>query len=157
FSKDHSIYVHRAALAGAMPKTTVHRADGTLVGALPSVAEEPSFVPRTELVKVGDGPGFHASLVRPHGFDPKKKYPVIVDVYGGPGHNNVRAAMNTRLLDQWLADRGFIVVSLDGRGTPGRGRDWERAVYKKFGSVPLDDQVAGLQALGKKYPELDLE
>jgi dipeptidyl-peptidase-4 len=156
FSKDHSVYVHRAALAGAMPKTTVNRADGTLVGELPSVAENPSFVPKTEMLKIGDGPGFHASVVRPHGFDPKKKYPVIVDVYGGPGHNNVRAAMNTRLLDQWLADQGFIVVSIDGRGTPGRGRDWERAIYKKFGSIPLDDQVAGLQALGKKYPEMDL-
>src|SRR5262249_28796311 len=58
FSKDHSVYVHRAALAGAMPKTTVNRADGTLVGELPSVAENPSFVPKTEMLKVGDGPGF---------------------------------------------------------------------------------------------------
>jgi dipeptidyl-peptidase-4 len=156
FAKDHATYVHRAVLAGAMPRSTVHRADGSLIAELPSVAENPSFVPKSELLQVGDGTTFHASIVRPHGFDPKKKYPVIVDVYGGPGHNQVRAAMNTRLLDQWLADRGFIVVSIDGRGTPGRGRDWERAIYKNFGSVPLEDQVAGLQALGKKYPELDL-
>ncbi len=102
------------------------------------------------------GRGFYAAVIRPHGFDPKKKYPVIVDVYGGPGHNHVVAAMRNWLIDQWLADQGFIVVAIDNRGTPGRGRDWERALYKKFGSVPLDDQVAGLQALGKKYPELDL-
>ena len=44
--------------------------------------------------------------------------------------------MATRLIDQWLADQGFIVVSLDNRGTPGRGRDWEKAVREKFGSVP---------------------
>jgi dipeptidyl-peptidase-4 len=65
--------------------------------------------------------------------------------------------MRSWLLPQWLADQGFIVVSLDGRGTPNRGRDWERAVYQKFGSVPLEDQVAGLQALAKKFPEMDLD
>ena len=65
--------------------------------------------------------------------------------------------MGTRLIDQWLADQGFVVVAVDNRGTPGRGRDWEKAVYKKFGSVPLDDQVAGLKALGKKFPEMDLD
>lgn len=157
FSKDHSVFVHRAALAGAMPSITVHRADGTPIGELPSVAENPTFTPRSELVKVGDGPGFHAAVVRPHGFDPKKRYPVIVDVYGGPGHNHVLSPMHSRLMAQWLADQGFIVVAIDGRGTPGRGRDWERAISRKFGSVPLEDQVAGLQALGKKYPEMDLE
>lgn len=156
FAKDHSVYVHRAALASAMPKSTVHRADGTAIGELPSVAENPPFTPKVEMLKIGAGPGFHASIVRPHGFDPKKKYPVIVDVYGGPGHNHVLMPMNSRLLAQWLADQGFIVVAIDGRGTPGRGRDWERALYKKFGSVPLEDQVAGLQALGQKYPEMDL-
>lgn len=61
------------------------------------------------------------------------------------------------LLDQWLADQGFIVVSLDGRGTPGRGSDWERAIDGRFGSVPLEDQIAGLKALGRRHPEMDLE
>lgn len=157
FSKDHKIYVLTSMTPGAMPKTTVHKADGTLLGELPSVAENPPFVPKLEMVQVKKGQTFYASVVRPHDFDPKKRYPVILDVYGGPGHNHVLASMNTRLLAQWLADQGFIVVSLDGRGTPGRGRKWERAISKHFGSVPLDDQVAGLQALGKQYPEMDLE
>ncbi len=61
------------------------------------------------------------------------------------------------LLPQWIADQGFIVASIDGRGTPGRGHDWERAIAKRFGSAPLADQVAGLKALGKRYPELDLD
>ena len=65
--------------------------------------------------------------------------------------------MRNWLLDQWLADQGFIVVAMDGRGTPGRSRDWERAISKHFGSVPLDDQVAGLRALGKRFPEMDLD
>ena len=48
-------------------------------------------------------------------------------------------------------------MAIDNRGTPGRGRDWERAIYQKFGTVPLEDQVAGLNLLGEKHPEMDLE
>ena len=66
-------------------------------------------------------------------------------------------AMGAWLLNQWLADQGFIVVTIDGRGTPGRGRDWERAIAGRFGTVPLEDQMAGLKALGERFPELDLE
>jgi dipeptidyl-peptidase-4 len=157
FSRNHAIYVHTAALANEMPRTTVHKADGTLIGELESVAEKPPFVPRDEILKVGPAGGFYAAVTRPRNFDEKKRYPVIVDVYGGPHHQKVLAAQNTRLLDQWIADQGFIVVSIDGRGTPGRGRDWERAIYLKFGSVPLEDQVAGLKALAKKVPQMDLE
>jgi dipeptidyl-peptidase-4 len=82
---------------------------------------------------------------------------VIVDVYGGPLHQQVVRNMGGYLLDQWLADQGFIVISLDGRGTPRRGRDWERTIRGSFGSVPLADQAAGLEALGAKYPEMDLQ
>jgi dipeptidyl-peptidase-4 len=157
FAKNHSIYVHTAALADAMPRTTAHKADGTLIGTLESVAETPPFTPKYEILKVGEGKGFYASIVRPRDFDEKKRYPVLVDVYGGPGHQKVIAAQNSRLLYQWIADQGFLVVAVDGRGTPGRGRDWERALYLKFGSVPLEDQVAGVKALAAKVPQMDLE
>jgi dipeptidyl-peptidase-4 len=156
FGRDHSVYVVLSSLAHAMPRAIVCRADGTPAGELPSVAEEPPFVPCDELLRVGEGPGFYASVVRPHGFEPGKRYPVILHVYGGPTAQQVTTSMGSRLIDQWLADQGFIVVSLDNRGTPHRGHDWEHAVYKHFGSVPLDDQVAGLEALGKRFPEMDL-
>jgi dipeptidyl-peptidase-4 len=156
FSRDHSVYVVTSALPDAMPRSVVRRADGTAAGELPSVAEDPPFVPRADMLKVGDGPGFYAWVVRPCNFDRTRRYPVILHVYGGPTAQMVTASMGTRLLDQWLADQGFIVAALDNRGTPHRGRDWERAVYKHFGSVPLDDQVAGLRALGERFPEMDL-
>jgi len=158
FSKDHKVYVHTARLQQVMPRTTVHRFDEeqTMLGELPSVAEEPGFEPNVEMLEVGDK-SFHAALMRPKHFDPKKRYPVIVDVYGGPHHLHVLAAKNRWLLDQWYADQGFVVVSIDGRGTPGRGRDWERAIYKKFGSVPLDDQVSALTSLGEQFPFLDMK
>lgn len=156
FSKNHSVYVLNKTDLHTMPGSTVQNHAGT-AGNLPAVAEDPPFKPNIEMAKAGEDPGFYAAIVRPHNFDKTKKYPVIVYVYGGPGHQVVLQSMRSWLLPQWLADQGFIVVSIDNRGTPNRGRDFERAIYQKFGSVPLDDQVAGLQALGKKYPEMDLD
>jgi dipeptidyl-peptidase-4 len=61
------------------------------------------------------------------------------------------------LLSQWIADQGFILVRLDGRGTPGRGRAWERAIAGDFATTIAGDQLAGLKALGQQFPELDLD
>jgi len=156
FGRDHGVYVVTSKTMKAMPTSIVYRKDKQ-VGELPSVGENPEKASRVELLEVGDKDRkFHAAVVLPRSFDAKKKYPVIVDVYGGPHHLHVLATQNRWLLDQWYADQGFIVVAIDGRGTPGRGAAWERAIYQKFGSVPLDDQVAGLQALGKKYAAMDL-
>jgi dipeptidyl-peptidase-4 len=157
FSKNHAIYVLRSSGPKSMPRSTVFKADGTLIDELPSVAEEPPFVPGTEIVKVSDGDGFYCSITRPRNFDKGKRYPVLVDVYAGPQHQQVMASMGSHLLPQWLADQGFIVVAIDGRGTPGRGRDWEQAIRGSFAKVPLDDQIAGLKALGRKFPEMDLD
>ncbi len=158
FSRDHGIYVVTSRTMDLMPKSQVYRKGGKLIGELPSVAENPERRPVVDLVQVGDKKRmFHAAVVMPKDYDAKKKYPVIVDVYGGPHHIHVMAAQNRWLLDQWYADQGFIVVAIDGRGTPGRGAEWERAIYQKFGSVPLDDQVAGLKALAAKYPMMDLK
>lgn len=154
--RTHDVHVHTASLLDAMPRSFVCRRDGSVVGELLSVAEEPPFKVRQEIVKVGDDPEFYTTLIRPRTFDAGKRYPVIVHVYGGPGHQEVLASMARRLIDQWLADQGFVIVAIDNRGTPGRGRDWERAVYRRFDSMPLADQVAGLKALAARFPELDL-
>src|SRR5262249_18766191 len=156
FAKNHSIFVRQSILPDAMPTTTVLRSDGEPIGTLPSVAENPGFVPNAEIIKIGDEPGFYASILRPHQFTAKKHYPVILHVYGGPKHQMVLASMPTRLLDQWLADQGFIVVALDGRGTPGRGRDWGGGLRKHFGSIPPEDQGGGLKGLGKRFPAVGL-
>ncbi|HYH68697.1 MAG TPA: alpha/beta fold hydrolase, partial [Urbifossiella sp.] len=137
-----------------MPQSRVFDPHKKERGELPSVAAEPPFQPNVTVEKVGD---FWTAVVRPRDFDAKKKYPVVLDVYGGPRHLHVVQAMRNWLVPQWLADQGFVVVAVDNRGTPGRGRDWERAVYQKFGTVPLEDQVKGLHALCDKFPELDRE
>ncbi|MBV8584847.1 MAG: S9 family peptidase, partial [Verrucomicrobia bacterium] len=158
FGEDQdSIYVDVVETPKALAKSFVRSVDGTAIGELPSIAEEPSFYPRVEFTTINDNPVFHAAIVRPVDFVPNKKYPVIVDVYGGPSYNRVTQAAQSFLIDQWLADQGFVVLSIDGRGTPGRGRDWERAIYLQLAEVPLADQITGLRALGAKYPELDLD
>jgi dipeptidyl-peptidase-4 len=124
---------------------------------LPSVAETPSLVPTTKLESVKlEGRTHYVAVTRPRDFDPAKKYPVILKVYGGPHAQFVDVARDGYVLDQWYADAGFIVVRSDNRGTPYRGRAWERAILKDLITVPLGDQVGALLAVGMKHPELDL-
>jgi dipeptidyl-peptidase-4 len=137
-------------------KQVVFRRDGSTAGELKSMAEKPGVAPAVELVEIGSEPRMHAAIVRPHDFRPGTRYPVIVSVYAGPHAQMVLASRARYLLDAWLANQGFVVVSVDGRGTPARGRAWERVIKGNFIQIPLADQVHGLQALGKKYPELDL-
>jgi len=156
FSENHQVYVYTTSTMDGKRTQVVRSADGRELGRLQSVAEEPPFVPNIELTTVGSDPSFHAVLVRPRNFDSRRRYPVIVSVYGGPHAQTVSASPSGYLLQQWIADHGFIVVSIDGRGTPSRGRDWERVIKGNLIDVTLNDQVAGLKALGKKYRELDL-
>lgn len=155
FSKDHSTYVVTHSGPKSLGVSTVYRA-GTKVGELPSVAKEPPFLPTTEFVRLEGSPTYFAAVTRPRNFDAGKKYPVVVAVYGGPHLQTVTRTVGGQFLNQWLADQGFIVVGIDNRGTPGRGKSWERAIYQNLAKTALEDQVRALQALGAKFPELDL-
>lgn len=86
------------------------------------------------------------SLQLPANFDPNKKWPVIVYVYGGPGVQVVRRSWGSNT-DQLHAARGYIVFSIDNRGTPNRGRSFERAISRKLGGPEVEDQLAGLAFL----------
>lgn len=124
---------------------------------LPSTAETPSLVPTTVLETVELGGRVHnVAITRPRAFDRSKKYPVLLRVYGGPHALTVLDARDTYVMDQWYADAGFIVVRSDNRGTPSRGRVWERAILKDLITVPLEDQLGALHAVAAKHPELDL-
>ncbi len=135
----------------------VHDRAGALVASLPSVAEAPPWTPNVEWTTATvDGRVHHAVIVRPRAFDAKRRYPVLLHVYAGPHARMVAATPRAYLLDQWYADAGFVVVAIDGRGTPNRGREWERVVHKDLITIPLGDQVDVLQALGGAHAELDL-
>jgi dipeptidyl-peptidase-4 len=135
----------------------VQRRDGEVVGSLGVVTETPPYLPNVEWTTVEvAGRTHHASLVRPRAFDRARRYPVVVYVYGGPTSTMVSLARMDYLADQVFADAGFVVVRTDGRGTPLRGRDWQRAVDKDLITVCITDQADVVKALGARYPELDL-
>ena len=156
FARDGRLYVDTRTAADAWPESLVKDVSGATLGRLPDSAELPPFRVNLELVTAG-ARAFPAALVRPRDFQPGRRYPVVVQVYGGPHALTVKADERQYLLSQWIADQGAIVVCLDNRGTPRRDRAWERAIKGSFGTVPLADQVEGLQALGAQFPELDLE
>jgi dipeptidyl-peptidase-4 len=83
--------------------------------------------------------------------------PVLIDSYGGASRQRVTAERDWRcLVSQWFADQGFAVLVTDGRGTPGRGPDWEREVHGDLFGPVLDDQVTALREAARGRPELDL-
>ncbi|MFM7102504.1 MAG: prolyl oligopeptidase family serine peptidase, partial [Verrucomicrobiota bacterium] len=157
FGATNGLQVLTTITATRMARWEVRTRDGQVLGTLPSVAEAPPFVPQVEFARVGDGEGWHVRITRPQTFEAGRKYPVIVDVYGGPHAQVVRQTMDKLLITQWLADQGFLVVAADGRGTPGRGRAWERALAGRLGPVPLAEQAAALRAMAQRWPELDLD
>lgn len=151
------IYVHTLSSATGEVLFTVRRKDGSPLGRIRSTAEVPPFVPQVEIVTL---PGEHvlrAAVVRPRNFDPRFRYPVVNFVYGGPLSQTVVAPSERYFRQQWVADHGFIVVSIDGRGTPSRDRAWERAIHRNLVDVPLEDQVRGLRALAERVSGMDIE
>jgi dipeptidyl-peptidase-4 len=163
FAHDGSAAVWSEATLSGERSWSVRRRDGSEAGRLRSVAERPPSFPRLELTTLGPL-AWNAAIFRPRSFQPGgphlpggRSYPVLVSVYGGPHVQTVRRdPFGPYLLDQWIADHGYVVLTLDGRGTPGRGRAWERAIKGNLIDVSLADQVAGLQAAGARYPEMDL-
>ena len=160
FGKSDSVFVESSARVDGTMAWTVKNVEGRVLGSIKSVAERPKELPRIELMSVkagADGSEFRCVVIKPRDFDPSKKYPVVNQVYGGPISNVVNAAGMGYVLHQWLADRGFIVVSIDNRGTPRRGRAWERSIKNNLIDGPLQDQCDALAALGAKVPQMDLK
>jgi dipeptidyl-peptidase 4 len=154
-SDDGSTFIVSSTSSRAMPKLLVVR-DGAKVGELPSVAIEPTLALNVEFITLGAPHAMRAAVIRPKDFKKGTKYPVVLNVYGGPGHLEVLEGLRENLVLQWLANQGFIVVKLDGRGTPRRGREYERAIKFDFATTTANDQIDGLKQLAAKFPELDL-
>jgi dipeptidyl-peptidase-4 len=80
---------------------------------------------------------------------------VLLDPYGGPAAQVVRSSLDIYLTSQWFADQGFAVLRADGRGTPGRGPDWDRLVKYDEATPNIEDQIDALTAVAAAHPELD--
>jgi dipeptidyl-peptidase-4 len=81
----------------------------------------------------------------------------LLDPYGGPHALRVTRSHDAFLTSQWFADQGFVVIVTDGRGTPGRGTAWERAVNGDLAGPTLDDQIEALHAVADEFPVVDLD
>lgn len=95
-------------------------------------------------------------LIKPLGFDPSKKYPVILYVYGGPHSQMVRNTYQAQLRrwEMYMAQRGYVVFVMDNRGTSNRGAEYEKAIHKQCGQCEMQDQMAGMQWL-MSHPWVD--
>jgi dipeptidyl-peptidase 4 len=145
--------------AAAPPATRLLTTDGRLVRVLvdnapmrQAIAALGLSAPEFITIPGADGTPLQAFVIRPPGFDPARKYPVLMYVYGGPGSQSVRDAWggSRYLWHQHLAQRGYVVVSVDNRGTGGRGAAFRRATYLRLGIRETEDQVAAAHWLGRQ-------
>ncbi len=142
------------------PQTRLLKSDGASYALLDKPENHYSeyALARTEMLelKAPDGTLLYASLTKPPDFDPHKKYPVIVSIYGGPHAQVVRNAWGGALSNTLDTQEGFLVWSLDNRGSWGRGHAWETTIFKNLGHQELEDQLVGIDYL-KSLPYVDAQ
>jgi dipeptidyl-peptidase 4 len=119
-----------------------------------------TFPQPTEFLKVDAGGGIVLDgwMIKPDNFDATKKYPVLVFVYGEPAAQTVADHWGGEqgLFHRYIAKEGYVVVSVDNRGTPApRGREWRKIIYGSVGVLSSKEQAGALQELERKYPFLD--
>jgi len=111
-------------------------------------------------VDAGDGVMVDGWMIKPPNFDPSRKYPVLVNVYGEPAGQTTldRWGGNGTLFHRYIASLGYLVVSFDNSGTPApRGRAWRKAIYGDVGVLSSKQQAQALRSLGKVDPFVDLD
>lgn len=119
--------------------------------------EQPRFENGT--IKAADGTtDLYYRMVKPADFDPSKRYPTVVYVYGGPHAHNVDASWHygSRSWETYMAQKGYIVFILDNRGSENRGRDFEQVTFRQLGQVEMQDQMKGVEFL-KSLPYVDAD
>ncbi|MBP6748756.1 MAG: S9 family peptidase [Xanthomonadaceae bacterium] len=171
FARNASVYVDAWSNAGTPPQIALHRADGTRLATLidndPAKPEHPYAGYRSAhrpvefgTLTAADGKTpLHYGVIKPADFDPAKRYPVVVYVYGGPAAQTATDSWPGRgdhFFNQYLAQQGYVVFTLDNRGTPRRGAAFGGALYAKQGTVEVDDQRQGVAWL-RAQPWVDGE
>jgi dipeptidyl-peptidase-4 len=158
-------FVDTASSAQTPPHEELDRADGTIETVLDDnhVAElDADHLSPVEFITIpgADGTPLNAAVIKPPDFDPARKYPVLVHYYGGPGAQEVQNEWGAGtdweifLWHEVMAQKGFVVFTLDNRGTSGRGHAFETPIARHFGAVEMADQLAGVAWL-KQQPWAD--
>lgn len=125
-------------------------AGGAAFAGIAGHAADPGITPNTRFVTLPSEHRLLAAITAPSESSPyaqAESLPVLLKPYGGPGAQQVLFSQSYYWESQWWADQGFLVVTVDGRGTPGRGPQWDRAIYETMKDVTLADQVEAVHAL----------
>src|ERR1017187_8149828 len=158
-SPDGRFLVDRFSTPVSPPITRLLTSSGSLVATIDApanhLADYALGLQEYVELKAPDGATLYAQLLKPADFNPARKYPVIIDVYGGPHIQLVQNHWDGHsLYDQLLAANGFLVWTLDNRGSWGRGHAWESAIFEDMGKHELEDQLTGVEYL-KSLPYVD--
>lgn len=156
FAKDASVFVDTYSAAEAPPVVRLFRNTGEPIAVLEANAldEKHPYAPylashaKSEFgsIKNPAGDTLYYRLIKPAGFDSAKRYPAVVNVYGGPHKQMVQKAWGD-LTWQVLARQGYVVFVIDNRGSPRRGKVFEEALFRQMGGPEVDDQLAGIRWL----------
>ncbi len=157
FNADYSLYVDTHSSASRPAVQTLREADGQLIR---TIAENRQLTEQVEAldlnapefitVPVEDGVELNGYLIKPRDFDPQRQYPLLMYVYGGPGSQTVRDVWggSRYLWHHLLVQQGYLVASVDNRGTGARGRDFKKATYLNLGRYEAADQIAAARYFG---------
>ncbi|MBW7867320.1 MAG: S9 family peptidase [Brumimicrobium sp.] len=157
FSNGMKYFINSWSTINTPPIYSLYKADGTLIKELEnnkelaSRIEEYGFQPKKFIQIQGKDQLLNAWILYPKDFDSTKKYPVYFNIYGGPGSNTVEDAYDggNGAFHQLLAQKGYIVMSVDPRGTLYRGAKFKKSTYLQLGKLETEDFVAVAQNVGK--------
>ncbi len=159
FSSGFQFYINRYSSASTPTYETLHRSNGKQVRVINDNAATKDRIAKFNIsdkeflqIPNAEGTKLNAWMIKPQDFDATKDYPVLMFVYGGPGSQTVEDrydAFNS-FWYQSLAAQGYIVVSVDNRGTGARGRDFRTQTYQQLGKYETEDQIAAAKWLAKQ-------
>jgi dipeptidyl-peptidase-4 len=154
FSPDYKYYVEHFSNVSTPTQISLRKSDGTLVRMLEenkidAMKDHPMVFPEFLTFTTTDGTELYGYIMKPHDFDPAKKYPVLVYGYGGPGSQIVlnRWGGDRTLWHQYMTEQGYIVFCVDNRGTGGRGKTFKNLAYGDLSQWAVHDQIEGAKYL----------
>jgi dipeptidyl-peptidase-4 len=150
-------FIHTYSNANQAPVYTLCKSDGSVVRLLESnqvfmdKLKKERLSTKQFIVVNANGVKLNASVILPVGFDPAKKYPMYVNVYGGPGHNEVLDNWdgNDYMFHQLLAQKGYIVFQVDPRGTMYQGEEFKKSTYLQLGKLEIEDVMNAVKEYSK--------
>ncbi len=158
FSSNFNYYIHTVSSAGRPPVTTLYSAGNKKVRVLEENKNAQNLlqaygIATREFLQIPAADGatqLNASILKPLDFDPQKQYPLLITQYSGPNSQQVRNNWAGVTWLHYLAQEGFIVVTVDPRGTAARGEEFRKCTYLQLGKIESDDVIAAAKWLAEQ-------